>query len=278
MKKFNVGIQLYGLKNTLAKDFEGTIAKVAEMGYEYVEFAGYYDKSAEEILAVLEKNGLKCISVHQRLDWFFDDPIGKINYLKTFGVKYVVVPYHSKELLAGTPAWGDTVRLFNEYAKLFSEHGMVLGYHNHDFEYQTYEGKYLLDYIIESVPAGLIVPELDTCWVNYGGASVTGQIAKYAGMLPIIHLKDFTCTKRGEAVYELIAQDGSVSGKRSKAEDGFEYRPLGSGIQDFAAILSAAEASGTDTVIVEQDSVYGDMTELEAAKLSRDYLKETFGI
>ena len=107
---------------------------------------------------------------------------------------------------------------------------------------------------------------------------MTDEIAKYSGRLPIIHLKDFTCTKRGEAVYDLIAADGSVGGKRSKSEDGFEYRPLGNGIQDFAAILAAAEASGTETVIVEQDSVYGGMTELEAAKISRDYLKETFGI
>ncbi len=278
MKKFNVGVQLYGLKNTLKEDFEGTIAKVAEMGYEYVEFAGYYDKSAEQILSVLNKYNLKCISVHQKLDWFDSDPIGKINYLKTFGVKYVVVPYCSKDLLAGTPAWSDTVALFNKYAKLFAENGMMLGYHNHDFEYATYEGKYLLDHIVASVPEGLIVPELDTCWVNYGGASVTAEIAKYTGRLPIIHLKDFVCTKRGGSVYELIATDGSVSGNRSKAEDGFEYRPLGTGIQDFAAILAAAEAAGTETVIVEQDSVYNGMTELEAARLSREYLKSEFGI
>ena len=278
MKKFNVGIQLYGLKNTLKEDFEGTLAKVAEMGYEYVEFAGYYGKTAEEILAVLEKYGLKCISVHQKLDWFDEDPIGKINYLKAFGCKYVVVPYHSADLLAGTPEWDNTVALFNKYATLFGQHGMVLGYHNHDFEYRVYEGKYLLDYITECVPAGLIVPELDTCWVNYGGAPVTEEIAKYAGRLPIIHLKDFVCTKRGGSVYELIATDGSVSGKRSRAEDGFEYRPVGSGMQNIGEILTAAEAAGTETVIVEQDSVYGDMTELEAAELSRKYLKETFGI
>ena len=55
MKKFNVGIQLYGVRNSMKEDFEGTIKAIAEMGYEYVEFAGYYDKSADEIKEILDK-------------------------------------------------------------------------------------------------------------------------------------------------------------------------------------------------------------------------------
>ena len=73
MKKFKVGIQLYGLRNTMKEDFEGTLKKVADMGYEYVEVAGYYDKSAEELKALLDKYGLKCISVHQALDFYNED-------------------------------------------------------------------------------------------------------------------------------------------------------------------------------------------------------------
>ena len=276
MKKFKVGIQLYGVRKSMEADFEGTLKAIADMGYEYVEFAGYFDHTAEEIKEILDKYGLKCMSVHQGLSFYDENPDEKAEFLKTFGVKYSVIPWYEKAKLAGSAEWNDTVARFNKVADVLEKHGMVLGYHNHEFEFEKHDGKFLHDYIFESCEK--IVPELDTCWVNYGGASVTDEIAKYSGRLPIIHLKDFTCTKRGEAVYDLIAADGSVGGKRSKSEDGFEYRPLGNGIQDFAAILAAAEASGTETVIVEQDSVYGDMTELEAAKISRDYLKETFGI
>jgi len=278
MKKFNVGIQLYGLRNTLAEDFFGTLKAVRDMGYEYVEFAGYHGKTSAEIKEALDSLGLKSISVHQRLDFFRDDPMGAVDFLRGFGIKYVVVPYHSRASLAGTENWKQTVDLFNSMAKLFAENGMTLGYHNHDFEYEIYEGKYLLDHIVESVPEGLIVPELDTCWVNYAGASPVDEIKKYSGRLPIVHLKDFVCTKRGGAVYDLIGTDGTVSGKRDQKSDGFEFRPLGQGVQDFASILAACEESGTETVIVEQDSVYGGMSELEAAKASRDYLKNTFGI
>ena len=67
MKKFNLGLQLYSVRGEMAKDFEGTIKKVAEIGYKYVEFAGYFNKSAEEIKAILKKYNLVCESVHQTL-------------------------------------------------------------------------------------------------------------------------------------------------------------------------------------------------------------------
>ena len=67
MKKFNVGLQLYGVRNAMKEDFEGTLKAVSEMGYEYVEFAGYYDKSAEEIKEILDRYGLKCVSVHLQM-------------------------------------------------------------------------------------------------------------------------------------------------------------------------------------------------------------------
>lgn len=279
MKKFNVGIQLYGLRNTMEKDFEGTLRAVADMGYEYVEFAGYHGKSSEEIRALLDELGLKCISVHQRLDFFNDDPQGAVDYLKGFGVKYVVVPWHDKAKLAGGEGWADTVKDFNEKADLFEKNGMMLGYHNHDFEFEAYEGKYLHDYIFEAVPEGKIIPELDTCWVHYAGLRPEEKIREFSGRVPIVHLKDFVCkTLGGGPVYDLIGTNGGTAKSASQEENGFEFRPLGMGIQNFEAILKACEDSGTETVIVEQDKVYDGMTELEAAKIARDYLKNTFGI
>ena len=155
MKKFNVGLQLYGVRNSMQNDFEGTLKAVSEMGYEYVEFAGYYNKSGEEIKAILDRYGLKCISVHQGIEFFNENPEEKIKFLKTFGVKYCIIPWYEVSKLAGTPEWENTVASFNKIAKLLSENGMKLGYHNHDFEFRKFEGKYLHDYIFEAVP-GLV--------------------------------------------------------------------------------------------------------------------------
>ena len=279
MKKFNVGIQLYGVRNSMKADFEGTLKALRDMGYEYVEFAGYYGKTSAEIKKILDDLGLKCISVHQSLDFFADDPQGAVDYLKGFGVKYVVVPWYEQDKLAGNPEWENTVKLFRECAELFAKNGMMLGYHNHDFEFKKFDGKYLHDHIFDSVDKDKIFPEIDTCWVRYAGLSPEDKICQFAGRVPVVHLKDFTCKSLGGGpVYDLISTDGGTGKTATQEDNGFEFRPLGMGIQDFAKILEACEKSGTETVVVEQDKTYGGMSELEAAKIARDYLKNTFGI
>lgn len=279
MKKFNVGIQLYGVRNAMAADFEGTLKAVAEMGYEYVEFAGYYGKSSEEIKALLEKYNLKCISVHQRLEFFNDDPQAAVDYLKGFGVEFVVVPWMETTKLAGYPEWENTKKDFIEKADLFAKNGMKLGYHNHDFEFAVVNGKYVHDYIFEAVDEDKIVPELDTCWVRYADLDPVAKIKQFKGRVPIVHLKDFVCKNFGGApVYDLIGTNGGAEKTATQEDNGFEFRPLGDGLQDFKSILEACEECGTHTVIVEQDKTYGGMSELEAAKRARDYLKNTFGI
>lgn len=278
MKKFNVGLQLYGVRNSMAEDFEGTLAAVRDMGYEYVEFAGYFGRTSEQIKETLDRLGLRCVSVHQSLDFFDENPEEKIAFLKGFGVCYNVIPWYKAEELAGTEAWPATVARFNRIADLLHDHGMMLGYHNHDFEFRQYEGKYLHDYIFEAVPADRIEPELDTCWVHYAGIRPEEKIRQFSGRVHLVHLKDFVCKKLGGGpVYELIDANGK-SMKGSREDNGFEFCPLGRGLQDFGAILTACEECGTETVIVEQDKTYDGMTELEAARISRDYLKNTFGI
>ena len=278
MKKFKVGIQLFGVRNSMQQDFEGTLKAIAEMGYEYVEFAGYYGKTKEELKEVLDKYGLKCVSVHQGLDFYDEDADSAAEFLKYFGVKYSVAPWYDKAKLAGNDAWKDTVERFIKVGKVLKAHGMKLGYHNHEFEFETYEGKYLHDYIFEAIDEDKIVPELDTCWVRYAGLDPANLIRKYKGRVEIVHLKDFTCkTLAAGPVYDLIDANGKGLGN-NREENSFEFRPLGMGMQKFDEILAACEECGTEYVIVEQDKVYGNMTELEAAKISRNYLKEAFGI
>ena len=279
MKKFKIGIQLYGVKHAMADDFEGTLRAVAEMGYEYVEFAGYYGKSAEEIKAVLDKYGLKCISVHQKLDFYDEDPVEKMNFLKSFGVKYSIIPWCATTLLADGDEWEQTKARFQNAAKMLHENGMKLGYHNHDFEFKMHEGKYLHDYICEAIPEEMFEPQLDTCWVHYAGIDPVKKIHEFSGRVTTVHLKDFVCKNLAAGpVYALIDKEGNAKGGGDLNESGFEYRPLGQGIQDVGAILAACEECGTEYIIVEQDTPSLGMTELECARASRDYLRDTFGI
>ncbi len=277
MKQFKIGLQLYSVRAEMEKDFEGTLKKVAEMGYEYVEFAGYFGKKAEEIKEILDKYGLKCISVHQGVEWFLEAGQDAVDYLKAFGVKYVFVPWYSADKLKGSPDWEETVERFTKVAKLLRENGMQFGYHNHDFEFKTYEGKYQLDWLYETFPDHLLELEPDTCWVHYAGVNPSDYIRKYAGKINVVHVKDFSCAKLGSGpVYALIGKDGKEQ-DTPREEVGFRYRPLGEGIQNWEEILGACEDAGVEVLIVEQDDWYEDDA-LEVVARSRDYLKNTFSI
>ncbi len=271
MKEFKVGIQLYSLREEMAKDMDATLKAVKEMGYDYVEFAGYFDKPVEEIKAILDKYDLKAISVHRGVDFFEADPETEIGYLKGFGAKYSAIPWYSVDEYFNN--WDATVESFTKLGKLLKENGIQLMYHNHDFEFKTIDGEVILDKLYATIPEDLLMPEFDTCWIHYAGNDPAEYLKKYAGRIDVVHLKDFVCNKLGGGpVYALIGKDD----EGTKEDNGFRFRPVGEGIQDWNAILEACEECGAEYVIVEQDEWY-DESALDCAARSRKYLRETFG-
>lgn len=271
MKKFKVGVQLYSVRDDLAKDFEGTLRKIKDMGYDYVEFAGFFNKSAEEVKSVLDKIGLVPISVHQGNQLFLEQGQTAIDYLKTVGVKYCAIPWYEKSKLKGSEEWENTKKEFKDYSDALKTARIKLLYHNHDFEFDKVDGKYKIDYIYEELGLDTIEPEFDTCWVKYAGEEPCKYIEKYSGHVEVLHLKDFVCENPGGTVYALIDENGNEK-KESTDESGFKFMPVGSGVQDFKSILESAEKAGTEYIIVEQDESK-DRPAIEAVKMSREYLK-----
>ena len=272
MKKFYTGVQLYSVRDQLQSDFEGTLKKVAEIGYDYVEFAGYYgNKSGEEIKNLLDQFGLKCISVHQNIDMFQTQGQTAVDFFKAFGVKYVSVPWYALENYVTQENRDATVKAFTEVAELLHKNGMVLQYHNHDFEFgKLDDGRYYLDWLYDSIPAHLLHPQLDVCWIRYADEDPVKYIKKYADRMHTIHFKDFTCKKLGGGpVYELIGVDTKAD---NKEDNGFEFRPLGKGMQNFDVMLEALENTIVEYIIVEQDNCY-DTPPLEAITISREFLR-----
>ena len=126
-----------------------------------------------------------------------------------------------------------------------------------------------MDVLYNEVSADLLQTQLDTCWVNVGGEDPVTYIRKYAGRAETVHLKDFVGCK-SENMYALIGIDED---KKKDTVGEFEFRPLGLGLQNFPAILKAAEDAGTKWVIVEMDSPCLNLSSMECAKKSIDYLK-----
>ncbi len=275
MKNFKVGIQLYSIRDAMEKDMDATLKAVKEMGYDYVEFAGYFGKSAEEVKAILDKYGLEAASVHQAIDLFEKEGQNAVDYLNTLGVKYCAIPWYNKEEFYGD--WDGTIEKFANVSKLLKDNGIKLMYHNHDFEFEKIDGEYILDKLYSTLDADVLMPQIDTCWVHYAGVNPADYVRKYSGRIEVLHLKDFLCEKLGGGpVYALIDENGNEIDKGDKDDNGFKLVPVGSGIQDFPSILAAAEDAGVEYVIVEQDTSL-DRDPMDAAKMSREYLR-TLGL
>ena len=173
--------------------------------------------------------------------------------------------------MAGTPGWEETVKNFTETGKLLKENGIQQLYHNHDFEFNKADGKFLLDWLYETISPEYLQPQIDTCWVHYAGYDPAEYLLKYSGRIKVVHLKDFICEKFGNGpVYELIGK--ADESNASQEDNGFKFRPVGHGVQNMPSILEAADKAGAEIVIVEQDLSY-EQPSMEAAKTSRDYLK-----
>jgi len=271
MSDFKVGLQLYSVRDEMEKNFFGTLKKVKEAGYDHVEFAGYYGHNAAEIRSMLDELGLTCPSVHQGPDLFLEQGQEAVDFLKTIGARYSAIPWYGIENYQNGN-FDATMAKFRQVGELLKKNGIQLTYHNHDFEFNYLDGEFILERIYAAMP-DLIEGEVDTCWAKYAGVDPAAFIEKYAGRMHTLHLKDFTCKKLADGpVYALIDDSGKAKPKQSKEDNGFAFRPLGMGMQDFPAILAAAKRVGIEYIIVEQDESK-DMPTLEAAKISRGYLR-----
>ncbi len=266
-----VGLQLYSVRGDMEADFAGTLKKVKEMGYDGVEFAGLFGNSPEQVKAWCVELGLNPISAHVPLADMLADIDKVIADYKTIGCQYLVVPYVTEERRPGGEKFMQMIEEIRTIGQKVKDAGMVLLYHNHDFEFaKTESGEFGLDYLYANVSADLLQTELDQCWVKYAGQDPVAYLEKYSGRSPVVHLKDFHVEGKQEGdPYALI---GLNEGEK-KAKSAFEFRPLGKGVQDIPSIIEASKKAGSKWLIVEQDQPSMEKTPMECVAMSMEYLK-----
>ncbi|MBQ7839859.1 MAG: sugar phosphate isomerase/epimerase [Lachnospiraceae bacterium] len=264
-----IGLQLYSVRDDLQKDFLGTLKKVKEMGYSAVEFAGLYGHSPEEVKAMCEEVGLIPLSAHVPFVDLIADTEGTVACYKKIGCKYIVIPYLTPEYRPGAEKFDEVIKGAKVIGEEAAKQGMVLQYHNHDFEFAKIDGEYALDVLYKEVGPELLQTQIDTCWVNVAGENPAEYVKKYSGRIPTVHLKDFAGSK-SEKMYALIGID---DGKQEETKNTFEFRPVGKGVQKFPEIVKAAIEGGAQWFIVEQDQPSLGLSALECAKASVEYVK-----
>ncbi len=270
MEKRPVAYQVYSARREAEKDLDGVLAQLKKMGYDGVEFAGFYGHSAEEVAAMLKKHGLKAISSHVALKLIEEDMFGQISFHQKIGCEYIAVPFLDGETRPGTPGFAHAMQLIYRFGTLLKQAGMQLLYHNHDFEFVTLSGMFGLDFLYAAVPEDLLKTELDVCWVKYAGQDPAAYLRKYAGRCPVVHLKDYVGRKvEGKDPYALIGMNEN----EKRDTQAFEFRPFGYGCQNAQEVVEAGIESGAKWFIIEQDESVG-RTPLEDAEMSIGTLKK----
>ena len=238
-----VGVQLYTVRDQMKADFDGTIAKVASIGYKEVEFAGYFGRTPQQVRAVLDKNGLSAPSTHAQYDEMDDKFPAVIEASKTIGLSYIVCPWIPEELRKSPDIWKQASEKFNRAGELSKKAGIQFAYHNHWFEFLPVNGKMPYDTLLELCDKDLVKMELDLCWITVGGGDPLKYFDRYPGRFPLVHVKD---VKRVPPVTAAGSQDFGSSMK--------DMTEVGGGIIDWKKIFAQSDKAGIKHYIVEHDN------------------------
>jgi len=261
-----VGLQLYSIRGDMAKDPYGSLKKLAEMGYVYVEHANYvnrkfYGYTPAEFRKVLDDLGLKMISGHTvmgRQHWdesrkdFSDSWKYTVDDAAVLGQQYVVSPSMDNSMRKEHNDFKRYMDIFNKCGELCRKQGMKFGYHNHDFEFsEKLNGEKLFDIMMKSLDPALVVIQLDIGNMYNGGAVALDVVKQYPGRFENIHVKD-----------EIKASGGN---------EHYESCVLGQGIVNAKKVTKlATRIGGTKVYIIEQESYQG--------REPMDCMKDNFAI
>lgn len=186
----HVGLQLYTVRDMAKDDFLGTLEHVAAVGYKDMEFAGYFGHSVQTLRRHLDALGMAAPSAHIPLTAFQDNTDKVIEDALVMGHHYLVMPYLTQEQRAGgIDTYKHLAEFLNGVGEKCRASGIMLAYHNHDFEFQAENGQLPYDVLLE-VPAENMLMEMDLYWTTKAGFDPVAYFAKHPGRFPLWHVKD----------------------------------------------------------------------------------------
>ena len=233
------GIQLYSVRDLTEKNMEEALRQVSELGYKFVEFAGFFGIPAEEIKGMLDKYGLKVSGTHTGWREIADHFEETVAYHKAIGNKNIIIPggdfSDQKKLDA-------LIDMINEFQPKLAAEGITLGYHNHHKEFlPNKDGSNIEDQLIYRTNVML---EIDTYWAYVGMKNPIALLDRLGDRVKVIHIKD-----------------GDAEGNGT---------PLGMGTAPVADVYAKAIEMGLPMVVESETCNPDGMTE---AKICIEYLK-----
>ena len=241
-----IALQLFTIRDALAKDFEGSLKQVAEIGYKNVELAGLGDRSPEDAKKLLDSLGLTPVAAHENLTRCTEQLDDTLAQAKTLGYDLVICPVLG-EAQRTAEGFREAARLLNEAAGKAKAHGITIGYHNHAFEFDALpDGSTGMQILVDEGKD--IAFELDLYWVAKAGQDPFKWMRKLAGRLPVVHVKDMTRAPENT------------------------FAEVGTGVLDLRGMVAEAAQHGVRHLIIEQDRNWIDGDPIKSAKISYDNL------
>jgi sugar phosphate isomerase/epimerase len=272
-----IGVQLYTLDPDLDSDFEGTLRRLARIGYRSVEMAGYHGRTAPQLRRAFDAAGLVCTSAHiqpsQRGNGpSFAEPDALARDMRVIGVTDVILPIPlfprdfrpPREINAGdgfresgkamrAGDWRRTAEFLNQHARALAPHGLRVGYHNHNFEFAPLDGTNGFQILLGETDPKLVRFEMDAGWVAAAGKDPIALLSAHPGRFTQIHVKEVKASTIP-----------NFEARQDPAE-------VGSGGMDWRHILPAAYQAGVRHFYVEQEPPYPG-TRLQSVEKSFRYL------
>jgi hydroxypyruvate isomerase len=224
-----VGVQLYTVRKAMQSDFEGTLQKVAAIGYKQVEFAGLFGHASSEVRSMLDRLGLTAPSMHvpfESLDAGWDSVLDDAHRL---GCRYVIVPSIPGALRASLDDYRRVADKFTRGAESAAKANLRFAYHNHDIDFAPIDRRLPFDVLLDATDPKLVGFELDLYWIVRSGQDPLRYFNRWPGRCKLVHVKD------------------------TKGAPEQRMTEVGSGIIDWPPLLARARSAGVEYFLVEQD-------------------------
>lgn len=245
-KAFGIGLQLYTIRDAMASDPLGSLKQVSDAGYKYVELAGYsdgkfYGYEPVEFKKIVNDLGMEILSSHTQVEAqgiTLDNARKMAEDHAKLAVKYCIQPWVVEEARTTVASYQKMVADWNKVGEIMKEYSIQFGYHNHNFEFDTVEGKVpYFDIMLAELNKDLVTMEIDIFWASKAGQNVVDIIKRYPGWFQLYHMKDMYTNEA--PYYTTVGED--------------DFAPVGEGVINFREILAVKDIAGMKYMIVEQD-------------------------
>ena len=234
-----IAAQLFTIRDytKTREDFAASMARIREIGYRAVQVSQIGDIADADVKRIADDNGLTICNTHASVELLLGDPDAVIRQYALWDCRHVAIGGMPLEYRESEDGFRRFAEIANGIGETLAAAGLTFSYHNHSFEFVRFGALSGLELFFDETDPRYVQAELDTYWLQHGGADPVAWIDRMAGRMPVVHLKD------------MVILPSPVEGERPQQA----MAEVGEGNMNFKGILEACQRIGVEWYAVEQD-------------------------